>query len=504
MGNPSARRGRPDRLIARLIGVFGSPLLDSCVRGVMVALLVLVGAWIMWGWAGLDEQSPARATVALTTVGGLGGSVFLIVKYRAQELVEEQHLISRRDHGDEMIDKALELFASTSPLKRVSGARQLIRLSDGHDDIAYQQRIVNEFCTFLKLSQGRCVEDILIEKIFLESVKERASGSREGSLSSWCKCRFDFRGICFASCVDLSMCVFQNRVDWTGARFLEDALFSGATFEVSPLFSGVDFGGMAKFDGCKFKSEEDVDFSLSLFKGKASFVDVSFGGGVSFGQVRSKEDGSGDDAFDEIPTFCADADFSGAVFGGEANFGLSGRVGEDVPVCCFEGSARFEGATFERGAYFGDVQFMNGAFFNSRREPRPAAGGRGGASGSPCVKVGNGRTSFDVVAYFRGAYFHTDGKDCLRFDRVKVRRGDFRDCVFGDRDLETDGLLPSEIAFRGVLCDRKLSFENSEVTCKKHKSRLSNRVWPKGLPLKGCEEGDIPVGAYCPECENRR
>ena len=336
-------------------------LLKVCVATAALALLILILAWILWGrLAGLSrpELESARATAALTTVGGLGGSVYLIVRYRAQDIAEQQHKTAELDHNEQLMSKALELLASDNPIKQISGARQLVLLADEYDGLAYQQRIVDALCTFLKPSIHDDLESgFIIEEIFLEAMRDHLGKGSEDSRSSWSECSFDFRGVHFNSCVDLSGCQFRGATDWRGARFAEDVFFSNANFTAIPLFSDIEFSGEARFDGCEFASKAGADFSYSSFKRNAYFTNARFSGATVFGSIRREEDDP-DDVYSIPATFHERADFSGTVFGGDAHFGLDGQSGKEIPISRFDGPAHFEEAKFEGRAYFGDVCFM--------------------------------------------------------------------------------------------------------------------------------------------------
>ena len=516
MGNPSARRGRPDREADRTAR---SALLCACVVVLVISLGVLILAWIVWGCVGLKQPS-ARATAALTTVGGMGGSVFLVVKYRAQNLVEKQHAISRIDHDDELIDKALELFASDNSLKRATGARQLIELADKRDDLSCQQRIVDAFCASLRVSaaeggsDGENADSAFVERGFVRAIRERLGGSN-GSLPSWAKCVFDLGGVRFGSLVDLSDCTFEAEVDLRGASFVKGATFSNAVFEVAPVFSGACFQGDVTFDKCQFRSCGDLDFSCSVFKGGAGFVGTTFGGSVLFGHPRSYGGDEGESAGGDLgqdgaspfpTTFFSEADFSGAVFHGDARFGLGKCLEDSHPllVARFDGPAHFEKSEFGGNAYFGSVVFGKGVYFNERRRGRGSSEGRRSqvAESSSSRKRG---AVFRGSAYFHSAYFRTDGVNCLNFDYVDAAEVDFGECEFDGCNPDVR-LRSANVSFRGARIMKPPSFKGAKVPCEKdkHKSVPIRFSWTGsrigGVTLKEGEYGGIPEEAYCPQC----
>ena len=518
MPNKKTNQHQPGRVTNWIVT---TSLLKVCVATAALALLILILAWILWGrLAGLSrpELESARATAALTTVGGLGGSVYLIVRYRAQDIAEQQHKTAELDHNEQLMSKALELLASDNPIKQISGARQLVLLANEYDGPAYQQRIVDALCTFLKPSIRDDLESgFVVEEIFLEAMRDHLRQDNEGSSHSWSECSFDFRGVHFDSCVDLSGCQFRNATDWRGAHFAEDAFFSSANFTAIPLFSDVEFSGEARFDDCEFASKAGADFSYSSFKRNAYFTNARFSGATAFGSIRREEDNP-DDAYSIPATFHEKADFSGAVFGGDArfgamlgedaHFGFDGKSGKEIPISRFDGPAHFEEAKFERGAYFGDVRFMQGAFFNSKSS---GEGRRGitpveqpSSTGRPTEKG----ATFSGPVYFDYAYFLADGENCLRFDFAEIQgtRVDERESVDTDEHSGAEGaaaLFSVHIRFAEAHFDTPPSFGGAKIPCNEHRSCDSRVVWPEGVISEENTEKDIPEGAQCPSCQEQ-
>ena len=496
-------------------------LLKVCVATAALALLILILAWILWGrLAGLSrpELESARATAALTTVGGLGGSVYLIVRYRAQDIAEKQHKTAESDHNEQLMSKALELLASDNPIKQISGARQLVLLANEYDGPAYQQRIIDALCTFLKPSIRDDFESaFIIEEIFLEAMRDHLRQGDEGPCSSWSECSFDFRGVHFNSCVDLSGCQFRGATDWRGARFAEDALFSNANFTAILLFSDVEFSGEARFDGCEFASKFDADFSCSSFKRNAYFTNARFSGTTVFGSIRREEDNP-DDVYSIPATFHEEADFSGAVFGGDArfgavpggdvHFGLDGKPGKEIPISRFDGPAHFEEAKFEGRAYFGDVCFMQGAFFNSKSGGARRRGSTPVEQRSNVGRPAENGATFKGSVYFSYAHFLTDGEHCLRFDFAEIHGTCFDEQKFvgaGERSGARDAAAPFlvNIEFTEAYFDVPPSFRGAKILCNEHRSCDSRVVWPEGVISEENAEKDIPEGAQCPSCQEQ-
>lgn len=282
--------------------------------------------------------------------------------------------MARLDHDDELIDKALELLASDNPLKRVSGARQLIELADNHDDSAYQQRIIDAFCTFLRLSTSdhhsgsECDDIVFVEEIFINAMRNHLKDIGEQS-PSWMKCSFDFKYVHFSSHVDLSECKFQGETDWRGVYFTKEATFSGVVFESAPLFSEAFFQGEAKFDKCRFADGIDADFSCSRFKNRICFADAYFGGTALFGHTRNEGEDSDSNDVDPFPTtFFSEANFSGAKFCGDARFGLDeGKHKEEEGASAPPADLLLRGARLLRRSRISKRSLFRSRLFQERR-----------------------------------------------------------------------------------------------------------------------------------------
>lgn len=532
-------------------------LLFWCVAMAALALVGLMAFWLIWRCLGVTDPQ-TRATVSVTTVGGLGGSVFLVVKYRAQELAERQyatHVLeterrdatSKYERDEILMDQAVDMLVSASPQKRIAGARKLIAIADDQTAIERKQWAVTALCGFLRVSEGL---DPVVEQIFLEALKQRLQSDAEDR--GWSKCALDFRGAQFTQHVDLSGCVFHGPTDWRDVTFQEGSLFSDAEFSVSPLFENVTFCGRTEFERCGFGDDVEASFLLSHFEGDVNFRETTFGGVVRFGNLDgflADSDSTDEGLFDVdgdpleredvaleqgeqkapmseqgeecceggvvvakdsplSPTFSGLAEFSGATFCKDAHFGLTGQKVGEVWVSDFSGETRFEGVAFCGDAFFGGVHFEQGVSFGKGRGRSVQS--RTGLAEDVAVKPGEARGAvFSGAAYFEAARF--DAADSDPADRQSRRRGvcasfgdvsfsgvvSFDDCVFDDEAQSLAGAVPADIVFSGSSTVKEPSFAGAQISCRKHRGK-SERSWPPLLEIHPGERGDMPVGAFCP------
>jgi uncharacterized protein YjbI with pentapeptide repeats len=149
-----------------------------------------------------------------------------------------------------------------------------------------------------------------------------------------------FADALFADAAWQAGCTFRDRVAFTGARFLRDAVFERSQFLAGADFSGAAFSGASEFRLCVFKGK--ARFGHARFAGDAWFRGSRFARSASFAESGFQgEAGLGDVAFE------GDADFSRVSFGDNAGFEQS----------VFRRRAIFAGARFARNTWFVDNAF---------------------------------------------------------------------------------------------------------------------------------------------------
>ncbi|WP_143008842.1 pentapeptide repeat-containing protein [Actinomyces ruminicola] len=491
------------------------PLRLSVIRWALLAILVLIVSWIVWSWADVEDRS-ARATASLTTTGGLGGCVYLTVRYRKQELEEKKHDADTQHKDEDDLAATIDALSSDSPLRRLTGARQLIVRADAqlHDDT--RQRIIDIICGHLRLQRFATLSDVdqLIELLLLEALTSHFKKDPPPGVTSWKELRLDLRGAHLSQPVDFSDCEFRAASDWRDIRFRCDADFSNTCFKISPSFSGAGFQGRADFSGCRFESDDHINFLQCTFHQEVAFVGASFHGAITFGhnipnsdeEYRSDEttdmcesdyygdrvesDTSDADLEPQQVTFGGSADFSSAVFHESARFGDTDtntpRASRYFSV--FEGDATFDGAHFLSSASFQSCGFERGASFKlTSTLARPA-------DEEPTTDAMHN----DNRTIFRGSAMFNDIAVSGRMDfdyTVWHDTVNFAGCYVDTEDLSSGA--PS----RSRVTSAVFSFTDASIRCAKHDC-TGDRMWPPGVALKEGDTGDIPIEARCPKCDH--
>lgn len=158
-----------------------------------------------------------------------------------------------------------------------------------------------------------------------------------------------------------SEAAFNQPVVFDGSEFLNDVNFENAQFKKDTLFNFVLFNGSAFFNYTRFGSYSY--FSGSRFSRDASFSDVRFDGASDFSNSSFTRDANfARTEFDTIS-------FSGVIFGGVAQFGLTRfhRLADfdsskfagmaSFIISRFEDAVSFSNASFEDDAVFGGIKF---------------------------------------------------------------------------------------------------------------------------------------------------
>jgi Pentapeptide repeats (9 copies) len=162
----------------------------------------------------------------------------------------------------------------------------------------------------------------------------------------------------------------QSRVtdaDFTGARFLGNALFDDVIFAGRTCFTNATFETKASFYGAKFGHY--VSFHEATFNGWADFQSASFGQ-AAFKRIEFAADASFEDvAFGRLVEFVGvqfreSAEFNGMSAGEEARF-LICRFDDNCNFqrARFYGSAGFRRNTFTYDSNFNQASFSNEAHF---------------------------------------------------------------------------------------------------------------------------------------------
>lgn len=357
----------------------------------------LVIAWQLWGSPSFGNLGPyptGRATASLTTVGGLGGAVFLTVKYRAHSLAERQERWqaaeesrARESHQTmlvvqqrQAVVEATRLLDSDVASTRIAGVTILAEIADTYLD-SRQQQVVDILCGYLRTEHNSEEKghDPAVESAILNTFAShlRESGSPEtdqlvapGRLIEdaelWCDCRFDLHGATFAEPVNLNGVTFGREVDFSSAVFKRTVGFRGASFLNGASISKARFMSPTTFERAVFGGP--INFSNVFFDDYAVFVGARFDMGVDFQSVSFTK-------YAEFSRsmFRSGVDFQETHFTNTANFSKS-RFSDfsNFAAVTFGRTARFDEASFEGPLSFNSAQFEGQAKFEKTSFYRPA------------------------------------------------------------------------------------------------------------------------------------
>ena len=333
------RRSRPGflRAVTRRFGTW--PLFGVILVWVVLALVVFtVLGWLwgegpLWSWqrwltnwrgAGAGAGPLDLVKVSLTTIGGIGGTGYLVIKYRERASAE-------RADAEQRLLSGVQQLGSGSPQVRIAGVYSLADVADTYRG-EYRQRVVSILCGYLRTQRGEWRTIVNEQDRPEQSSEEKVYVSHDGAVEStvlevlvrhlrkrcektkhreavvtqlveddqfWCDCT-----------IDLHDAVLTEIADFQGATFNHDANFWDATFNHDANFQGATFNHDANFLGATFTN--DANFRGATFNRYANFWDA---------------------------TFNHDANFRGATFNHDANFRGATFT-----------NAHFQDATFTRSA----------------------------------------------------------------------------------------------------------------------------------------------------------
>ena len=351
------RRSRPGflRAVTRRFGTW--PLFGVILVWVVLALVVFtVLGWLwgegpLWSWqrwltnwrgASAGAGSLDLVKVSLTTIGGIGGTGYLVIKYRERASAERAERDAEQDRAEQRLLSGVQQLGSGSPQVRIAGVYSLADVADTYRG-EYRQRVVSILCGYLRTQRGERRTIVNEQDGPEQSSEEKVYVSHDGAVEStvlevlvrhlrkrcektkhreavtqlveddqlWCDCT-----------IDLHDAVLTEIADFRGATFNRYADFRGATFNRYANFRGATFNRYANFQDATFN--RDADFWGATFTNVADFLGATFNRYADFWGA----------------TFNRYADFGGATFTNVADF-----LG-----ATFTNSANFLGATFSRSA----------------------------------------------------------------------------------------------------------------------------------------------------------
>mgnify|MGYP000859970902 CR=1 FL=1 len=325
------RRSRPGflRAVTRRFGTW--PLFGVILVWVVLALVVFtVLGWLwgegpLWSWqrwltnwrgAGAGARPLDVVKVSLTTIGGIGGTGYLVIKYRERASAERAERDAEQDRAEQRLLSGVQQLGSGSPQVRIAGVYSLADVADTYRG-EYRQRVVSILCGYLRTQRGEWRTIVNEQDGPEQSSEEKVYVSHDGAVEStvlevlvrhlrkrcektkhreavtqlveddqlWCDCTIDlhdavlteiadFRGATFNRYADFQDATFNRDANFRGATFTNVADFWRATFNHNADFRGATFTNVANFEGATFNHNAD-------FRG-ATFTNNAYFGGATF------------------------------------------------------------------------------------------------------------------------------------------------------------------------------------------------------------------------------
>ena len=466
------RRPRPGflRAVTRRFGTW--PLFGVILVWVVLALVVFtVLGWLwgegpLWSWQrwltnwrgdGAGANPLDLVKVSLTTIGGIGGTGYLVIKYRERASAERAERDAEQNRAEQRLLSGVQQLGSGSPQVRIAGVYSLADVADTHRG-EYRQRVVSILCGYLRTQRGEwrtivneqdgpeqsseekvyvshdgAVESTVLEVLVRHLRKRREKTKhREAVVTQlveddqlWCDCTIDLHDAVLTEIANFRDATFTN-ANFRDATFTNNANFWDATFTNNADFRGATFTHDADFRGATFT--HDANFWDATFTNNANFWDATFTNNANFRGA----------------TFTNNANFWDATFTHDANFWDA----------TFTNNANFRGATFTN-ANFGDATFTHDANFWD--------------------------ATFTHDANFRGATFTHDAD----FWDATFTNADFRGATFTHDANFWDATFTNNANFRGA------TFTNADF----RGATFSRSALPMGLPPGQVDEDGLPHGA---------
>ena len=363
-GTRKPRRGFL-RAVTRRFGTW--PLFGVILVWVVLALVVFTilgwlwgegplwsGRWMTnWRGAGAGVGPLEVVKVSLTTIGGIGGTGYLVIKYRERASAERAERDAEQEQAEQRLLSAVQQLGSGSPQVRIAGVYSLASVADTYRG-EYRQRVVSILCGYLRTQRGEwriidseqdgpegpgedrvyvshdgAVESTVLEVLIRHLRKRREKTKHREAVTQlveddqlWCDCTIDLHDAVLTEIANFRGTTFTNRANFRRATFTNRANFRGTTFTNRANFSGATFTNRANFSGATFTNR--ANFRRATFTNRANFSGATFTNRANFWNA----------------TFTNRANFSGATFNRYTDF----------EHAIFTNVANFRGATFSRSA----------------------------------------------------------------------------------------------------------------------------------------------------------
>ena len=306
------------RAVTRRFGTW--PLFGVILVWVVLALVVFtVLGWLwgegpLWSWqrwltnwrsAGAGARPLDLVKVSLTTIGGIGGTGYLVIKYRERASAERAERDAEQNRVEQRLLSGAQQLGSGSPQVRIAGVYSLADVADTHRG-EYRQRVVSILCGYLRTQRGEWRTIVNEQDGPEQSSEEKVYVSHDGAVEStvlevlvrhlrkrcektkhreavtqlveddqlWCDCTIDLHDAVLTEIADFRGATFTNNANFEGATFTNNANFEGATFTNNANFGGATFNRYANFGGATFNRY--ADFRGATFNRYAIFRGATF------------------------------------------------------------------------------------------------------------------------------------------------------------------------------------------------------------------------------------
>ena len=294
------------RAVTRRFGTW--PLFGVILVWVVLALVVFtVLGWLwgegpLWSWqrwltnwrgAGAGAGSLDLVKVSLTTIGGIGGTGYLVIKYRERASAERAERDAEQDRAEQRLLSGVQQLGSGSPQVRIAGVYSLADVADTHRG-EYRQRVVSILCGYLRTQRGEwrtivneqdgpeqsseekvyvshdgAVESTVLEVLVRHLRKRREKTKHRGAVTQlveddqlWCDCTIDLHDAVLTEIANFQGATFTN-ANFQGATFtnvnFQDATFTNVNFRDATFTNDATFWD-ATFTNANFW---DATFSRS-------------------------------------------------------------------------------------------------------------------------------------------------------------------------------------------------------------------------------------------------
>lgn len=429
------------RQSGRLLPLLGHVVGVLAAGGVLtVTFTVVLGAAMGLPWA--DPGWIEATKLGLAAAAGFGGAFALVVNYRKQRVLEEQHLQTQIAAVRDEFTAATQQLGGDAGATRLAGVYALVSHAERNPQRA--QACIDVLCGHLRFpwpvpeesvthSDNRAELEVrrtivrLIGEHLRATEEELDRGPdadgplpdgtyRKQGLASWSHLSFDFTHARLPL-FDWTWRVLNGRVDFTGCTFAEPARFAWSTFTQHVYFDDATFEDVVEFSAGALK---DAGFERCSFRREARFIATQFAGQAWF----------------ERASFLDETDFSSASFAQDCNFSyVEFKASVRFGHASFSVPGRPEAARFSHGRFHSRAWFKNCRFF--------------------------GEAAFDDTEFHGSAFFD----DVVTEQLANLTGATFAgELEFGERPPYADA-TPALLSFAGARIEQGLDLGGAAIRC---------------------------------------